>query len=99
MARIKHVPPDDVTAEVFARWRSPARGVANPELMTNPPWAWVASKKLWPYAVNALFQGPDSREAGPCWCFSRFGQSKTVLPDGRVVLIGGEHEDWYDPDF
>jgi hypothetical protein len=36
---------------------------------------------------------------GPTWCFSRFGQSETTLPDGRRVLIAGEHEDWYDPDF
>src|SRR5262249_3800363 len=35
----------------------------------------------------------------PIWCAQRFGQSLTFLPDGRVVQIGGEHEDWYDPDF
>jgi hypothetical protein len=29
----------------------------------------------------------------------RFGQSRTVLADGTVVRIGGEHEDHYDPDF
>lgn len=29
----------------------------------------------------------------------RFGQSVTRLPDGRIVQIGGEHEDHYDPDF
>jgi hypothetical protein len=38
-------------------------------------------------------------EAGPGWCFERFGQSSTTLPDGRIVLIAGEHEDHYDPDF
>jgi hypothetical protein len=27
------------------------------------------------------------------------GQSCTALPDGRVVCIAGEHEDYYDPDF
>lgn len=32
-------------------------------------------------------------------CFSRFGTSFTELPDGRFVQIGGEHEDFYDPDF
>ena len=26
-------------------------------------------------------------------------RSFTLLPDGRVVEIGGEHEDFYDPDF
>src|SRR5688572_8824689 len=29
----------------------------------------------------------------------RYGQSQTVLPDGRTILIAGEHEDFYDPDF
>lgn len=29
----------------------------------------------------------------------RFGQSIIFLPDARIVLIGGEHEDYYDPDF
>ena len=33
------------------------------------------------------------------WCFDRFGTSKTALEDGRTVHIGGEHEDFYDPDF
>ncbi|MEP4051167.1 MAG: ankyrin repeat domain-containing protein [Litorimonas sp.] len=33
------------------------------------------------------------------WSFSRFGQSITELPDGRWLLIAGEHEDSYDPDF
>jgi hypothetical protein len=33
------------------------------------------------------------------WNFHRFGTSTTVLPDGSVVFIGGEHEDYYDPDF
>ena len=33
------------------------------------------------------------------WCFDRFGKSETTLPDGRVIHIGGEHEDYYDPDF
>lgn len=42
---------------------------------------------------------PRYKYNGPTWCFSRFGQSETTLPDGSRVFIGGEHEDWYDPDF
>lgn len=38
-------------------------------------------------------------DAGPAWCFARYGQSSTLLTDGRTVLIAGEHEDHYDPDF
>ena len=29
----------------------------------------------------------------------RFGQSLTLLPDGPALQFGGEHEDYYDPDF
>lgn len=35
----------------------------------------------------------------PVWCYQRFGHTLTRLPDGRYVGIGGEHEDYYDPDF
>ncbi|CAM6089491.1 unnamed protein product [Calypogeia fissa] len=38
-------------------------------------------------------------ESDPVWCFRRLGRTGTTLPDGRHVLIGGEHEDFYDPDF
>ena len=67
--------------------------------MNNPVWEWLVRCRVSAYWANEEFNGPSSFEAGPCWCFRRFGQSKTELPDGRVVLIGGEHEDSYDPDF
>jgi len=51
------------------------------------------------HQANEAFDGPSSMNAGPCWCFDRFGRSETILPDGRIVYIGGEHEDFYDPDF
>ncbi|KAL1592768.1 hypothetical protein SLS60_011184 [Paraconiothyrium brasiliense] len=38
-------------------------------------------------------------DGGPIWCNLRFGQTTTELPDGTVVKIAGEHEDFYDPDF
>lgn len=33
------------------------------------------------------------------WTADRFGQSLTLLADGRAIMVGGEHEDWYDDDF
>ena len=41
----------------------------------------------------------DVKVRSPVWCAQRFGQSITFLEDGRVVQVGGEHEDSYDPDF
>lgn len=52
---------------------------------------WVASK--------FGFQEDRSAPRQPTWCFKRFGRSITALPDGRVIAIAGEHEDFYDPDF
>jgi hypothetical protein len=40
-----------------------------------------------------------TRDDCPVWCAQRFGQSLTLLPDGRAIQIAGEHEDHYDPDF
>jgi hypothetical protein len=52
-----------------------------------------------PYRARDLFKLPLNREEGPIWTFDRMGRTHTELPDGRVVCVGGEHEDFYDPDF
>src|SRR5262245_9205537 len=92
-------PPIAITPEVFQQWRSPRYGSANPERMDNPLWEWLIATRLNAYQATQALSGPSPFDAGPMWCFDRFGQSTTELPDGRSVLIGGEHEDYYDPDF
>lgn len=52
-----------------------------------------------PWRARDLFHAPANREDGPIWTFDRNGASATQLPDGRLICIGGEHEDSYDPDF
>lgn len=42
---------------------------------------------------------PHYEYGGAVWSFDRFGMSRTRLPDGRLVYIAGEHEDYYDVDF
>lgn len=49
------------------------------------------------YAARLLNGG--SPDDCPVWCAQRFGQSLTRLPDGRIIQIGGEHEDFYASDF
>jgi len=88
-----------VTPELFRQWRSPRLGTTNPERMDNPVWEWLVRCRISAFQASERFDGPDAFEAGPGWCFDRFGQSSTQLADGRLVLIGGEHEDYYDPDF
>src|SRR5688572_5161946 len=88
-----------ITSEIFAKWRSPRFGCTNRERMNNPFWEWMVGTRLDGFQANEKLNGPGSFEAGPVWCFRRFGQSSTKLPDGREILVGGEHEDSYDPDF
>ena len=92
-------PPADLTRDEFLAWRTPRLGTANPERLTNPVWTWLVREPINAWAANKAFDGPSSFGGTPCWCNTRFGQSKTTLPDGRAILIGGEHEDYYDPDF
>lgn len=91
--------PDESVARLFLEWRSPRFGNANPQRMNNPVWEWLIRSRANSYAAMQRFNCPSACEAGPTWCFERFGQSKTELADGRTVFIAGEHEDSYDPDF
>lgn len=73
-------------------------GQSNPQRMNNSFWdRQVATRESAIGASRAYGYLDIERE--PTWCFERFGQSLTPLPDGRFVEIGGEHEDYYDPDF
>ncbi|MDC0718097.1 hypothetical protein [Nannocystis bainbridge] len=92
-------PPPDFTREQFLEWRSPRYGAANPERLTNPVWTWLVRAGVNAWSVTRQFDGPSALAAGPGWCFERFGRSTTELPDGRQILVAGEHEDYYDPDF
>jgi hypothetical protein len=52
-----------------------------------------------PYAVRQMLNVELDCAAGPIWTFDRLGATQTTLADGRIVCVGGEHEDFYDPDF
>lgn len=85
----------------------------NPTNLSNPYWQWIIEQKLYPNAILAVIPQADENlyqkrhfgEASPTdvvppvWCFDRIGQTSTLLPDGREILIGGEYDDFYDPNF
>jgi hypothetical protein len=52
-----------------------------------------------PWRARDHFRIPLNREEGPIWTFDRMGRTCTRLADGRMLCVGGEHEDYYDPDF
>jgi len=88
-----------VTRDLFLEWRSPRYGALNPTVMNNHVWEWLIETGISAYQATEEMGGPSPCEAGPTWCFNRYGQSSTRMPDGSEIYIGGEHEDFYDPDF
>ena len=73
-------------------------GRDNPERMNFPFWKSMVVRGSSAYSARKHF-GAEKSDGEPVWCYSRFGKSLNELPDGRVIEIGGEHEDFYDPDF
>lgn len=99
LLRVEHESEPHVSREDYLVGKHRRFGNQNPEQFDNPFWmamvrsggsAWQASEK---FADSGAFERP------PIWCYLRFGRSTTVLSDGRIIEIGGEHEDHYDPDF
>ncbi|HET6382847.1 MAG TPA: ankyrin repeat domain-containing protein [Armatimonadota bacterium] len=87
-----------VSAEDFIRAPTTRFGTANPEPMNEPFWQAMIRAGLTAYCARTKFSMSYS-SLEPVWCAQRFGQTLTFLPDGRIVQIGGEHEDYYDQDF
>ena len=73
-------------------------GERNPDPMNLAFWKAMVASGANAWAAKQHF-GDTKRLDEPVWCFQRFGKSINELPDGRIIEIGGEHEDHYDPDF
>ncbi|PAX49814.1 hypothetical protein CK510_27640 [Brunnivagina elsteri CCALA 953] len=75
-------------------------GTANPEVMKIEFWHEMVRSRTTAWAGRNNFDDTDNAFGDKAvWCFQRFGRTITQLPDGRIIQIGGEHEDYYDPDF
>ena len=91
----------DVTPEQYRRGRTRrfGAGTSNPEEFSEPFWEGMIRAGISAYQGAQRFGDTANALREPVWCAQRFGQSFTILPDGRIVQIGGEHEDSYDSDF
>lgn len=87
----------DISVDQFRSGRSRRFGNANPEPIEEPFWEAMIRAGLSGYEGAQICN--SSNTTHPVWCANRFGQSLTRLPNGRVIQIGGEHEDSYDEDF
>jgi ankyrin repeat protein len=88
-----------VSAKQFQQGRQRYFGKSNPEQVSEPFWLGMIRAGISGFQASKIFESAIARSTQPVWCAQRFGQSVTILPDGRIVLVGGEHEDYYDPDF
>ncbi|MEO9824605.1 MAG: ankyrin repeat domain-containing protein [Paracoccaceae bacterium] len=94
-----NLPERAVSREDFTMNHEPFYGTANPEKVDVPFWHEQIRTNRSGYAATVDVMGKDAHFDEPVWSFDRFGRTGTVLPDGRLVLIAGEHEDSYDSDF
>jgi ankyrin repeat protein len=88
-----------ITLDDFRRNYTRSFGKSNPERMRVPFWEAMIRCGVSAYAARSRFKAQHRRFPRPVWSAERFGQSLTLLADGRAIQIGGEHEDSYDPDF
>lgn len=76
----------------------PEFGRSHPQRMENSFWRAMVQSGCAANRARTLFND-TGRYDRPVWCYERFGRTTTWLPDGRIIEIAGEHEDFYDPDF
>lgn len=94
----------EISRKIYEEQRHPEFGCANPERMRVEFWEWMIRGDH----TRTTFSPSDARrrlanvyicDDGPIWTFARMGATRTTLPDGRTICIGGEYDDFYDPDF
>ena len=88
-----------VSKEYYTRGRYQRFGKSNPERAVEPFWLDMIKTGVNAYQARKNYKDDFNDKSEPVWCYSRFGRSTTLLDDGRIIEIAGEHEDYYDPDF
>ncbi|MBN3927991.1 ankyrin repeat domain-containing protein [Nostoc sp. NMS4] len=88
----------ELSPEQYFAGKHPRFGKTNPELMQIPFWQVMIYEGCSAYDAQNTFKDIENCQ-DKVWCYDRFGRSITQLPDGRIVEIAGEHEDYYDSNF
>ena len=94
------------SGEEFLHGQRRRYGQTNPELMRVPFWEYMVRTKREPFFLRETYSydpEPSSddfaRQQSAIWSFCRIGMTTTHYGDRFRISIGGEHDDWYDPDF
>lgn len=95
---VSHEAEPQATREEFLAGRAVRFGTGNPEPIDDPFRLAMIRSGANAWSAAQALSGGDEYD-GPTWTYQRYGRSTTPLADGAIVEIGGEHEDFYDPDF
>jgi ankyrin repeat protein len=96
---IEHDSEPQVSPADYVAGKNRRFGIRNPEQMDSPFWLAMVRSGATGWRASDKFADSSASERLPVWCYQRFGRSTTILNDGRIIEIAGEHEDYYDPDF
>lgn len=96
---VLHDSEPQASADAYMAGKNRRFGTQNPEQIDNPFWLAMVRSGASAWRARQTFADMNVGEHLPVWCHQRFGRSTTILDDGRIIEIAGEHEDSYDPDF
>ncbi|MFZ6768341.1 ankyrin repeat domain-containing protein [Undibacterium sp. Di26W] len=96
---IEHNASPVVSKEDYLIGRYREFGAANGVKTNKPFWLAMIRSGASAWRASEMFHDDGSHDGNIIWCYERYGRTTTILPDGRIIEIGGEHEDFYDPDF
>jgi hypothetical protein len=94
------LPKLSISEQDFTEQAVPRFGRSNPEPCLPDFWSeQIRTNRSGFEAESDCIGRSRSGKHPPVWSFQRHGRSITPLMDGRLVIVAGEHEDHYDPDF
>jgi len=100
-AALTKLPNDEriyVSREEYLATKHRRFGKSNPETMNYPFWKSMVTAGVSAWFAKDHFDDKEFKR-DEIFCFKRFGKSINELPDGRIIEIAGEHEDYYEPSF
>ncbi|MBT3200437.1 MAG: ankyrin repeat domain-containing protein [Phycisphaerales bacterium] len=88
-----------VSRQEYMEGKNRRFGVTNPEQANVKFWFEMIKSGAIAAQARRTYSSIWSSGNAPVWCYKRFGRSITVLDNGCIIEIAGEHEDSYDCDF
>lgn len=91
-----------ISEEDYQQGKNRRYGKNNPEKTDVPFWREMVKSGAAGGSARMELENKNWATEGfgkAIWSYQRFGKSINLLPDNRIVEIGGEHEDYYDVDF